>query len=313
MDEIVGALRQEGTSDSNGVFTLDLLKSAQKLQSFRLPSGYHYVLPMVGSAVLGGASSVSYLQSLDHNTLEIAGLAFDLSQCQAALAQPAGQDAAGYLALAIQTALRLQLRYRVQAVTWNGESGVIIQSRKGKLEATPLLTPPWDEQQKRTRLVLAARFPGNNLLDLCWRKLAGWPPARDPALELLQAYCCYSPVSIHTTARTLTLERQGRWSRLGVINAAQIPRKRPGSGIELNADVPFCGYLGWGPAGGGLLVIVDGLLYTVNLSSEIPEGETFRGILWHQNLPRDLSLLNLVQGPALQELEAQILSLLQRI
>lgn len=314
MDEVVGALRQEASPDSAGVFTLDLQRARQKLQRFQLPSAHHYVLPMVACAVAGGASSVAYIEFQHHYMVELPGLAFDFAQCQAAFAEVGGSDALGYFTLAVQAAAGLT-GFNLVATTWTGQGGARIVMAGGRPQLSALEERPWPEERKRTRLVLSPWLATGLKLDRFLRSLAGWPPAPDPALELLKAYCCYSPVPIHSSSRELTLTRQGRWRTLGVVNGQKLARRLPPLSVQrelplADPELPFAGYLGMGPGGGGVLVVVDGLLYPLPLEAPHPD---FRAILWHSGLPRDLSLLKLVEGPALEEFRRQLLGLFEKL
>lgn len=313
MDELLGGLGREATVESAGVFTLDRERALRTVQRFQLPGPQYCALAMVASAVVGGAKSVDYLHLHNRRTLNLNGLGFDFSQCDAALANDIQAPSLNYLTLALRSASRMTGQM-VGAATWDGQSGALLKTVAGRLQATPLSEPPWEDWQARTRMDLAPVTPWLAIAGRTVRGLIGLPAEVDLVADVLKAYCCYSPVPVRVGGRELTITHQARWRVVTVVNGQRLPRVlKPlsvQSQLELEVDAPFCGYLGYGAGGGGLLVVVDGLLYTVDQVS--PHSE-FRGILWHQGLRRDLSLVQLVEDEALRLLREQVRALLQRL
>lgn len=290
-DDYLGGLRGEAAVDSSGTFSLDLAKSRRTLQRFQLPSADHYILPLVVCAVAGGADSLSFYQQHRHRVVDMGGLTVDLAP-------------GGYLELALLTALR---RGGTQAsgATWNGSSGSALRVDPGQIRITPLDHPPWDPPLVMTRLIFTPPNPLEKRLLGVARWMAGMGPESDPTAELLKAYSRYSPVPIRLHGRQINLERQGHWKLLAVLNRPPLPL-RPLTALrqlELQKDLPFAGYLGLGVGGGGVLLVVDGLLYPL----ELPHApEDFRAILWHSGLQRDLSMLKLRENEELQNLRRQL-------
>lgn len=295
-DDYLGTLQGEAEIDSTGVFSIDLERAGATLQRFQLPSAYHYVLPLVACAVVGGAEGLSIFPARHSRVIDISGLAFDFQGGGAAL---------GYLQLALATAARLA-DTQVLGESWDGRAGSRFRMWRGKLLYSPLVQPPWDGGlHQRTRLTLTPVQLWDRRLAGAARWLVGVGPASDPAAELLKAYSRYSPVPIRLDSRELNVVRQGHWKLLGVLNRPPL-QLRPLTAlrqIALEREVPFAGYLGQGVGGGGVLAIVDGLLYPVDLPGAHPE---FRAIVWHSGLQRDLSLLKLVENDELQRFRQQL-------
>ena len=285
-DDYLGSLQGEARIDSSGAFSLDLERSRDKLQRFQLPSAHHYVLPLVACAVARGADSFAYFCDERRRIVDLGGVAVELVD--------------PYLQLALATAGRLS-DTDVYGENWDGRTGLRFRVVQGQLRVLPLeIGGP-----TRTRLVLTSMHPWVNRLAGAVRWLAGVGPASEPAAELLKAYARYCPLPVRLNGRQLNLERQGHWKWLGVLNRPPL-QLRPLTALRQTAhshEVPFAGYLGLGVGGGGALVIVDGLLYPL----EIPElGPEFRAILWHPGLQRDLSLLKLVENGGLHIFRRQL-------
>lgn len=58
MEDLLGRFREAGQIDSTGSFTLDPKKAIEKLSEFALPSSYHWILKLVQSLHLSGASVI---------------------------------------------------------------------------------------------------------------------------------------------------------------------------------------------------------------------------------------------------------------
>ncbi|MCW5872315.1 MAG: hypothetical protein KIS61_34005, partial [Candidatus Eremiobacteraeota bacterium] len=281
---------------STGAFTLDLERSRATLQHFQLPSAYHYVLPLVACAVAGGADSLSIFSDQHRRIVDLDGLAVNLE---------GGGAVSSYLHAALAAAGRLA-HTDVFGESRDGQAGF-----RFRLAGTQLLISPLPEQQHsvRTRLILTPLHPWENRLFGAVRWLAGLGPAADPAAELLKAYSRYSSVPIRLNSRQLNLEWQGHWKLLGVLNRPPL-QLRPQTALRqvtVCREVPFAGYLGLGVGGGGALVIVDGLLYPLDLPGASPE---FRAILWHSALQRDLSMLRLVENQELERFRQTVVEIL---
>lgn len=294
-DDYLGALQREAQVDSSGAFSVDLERARSTLQRFQLPSADHYVLPLVGCAVTGGADSLSFSCDQHRHIVDIGGLSIDFH---------AGGPVLNYLLVALTTATRLAGREWF-GETWDGRAGSQFSMKTGQLQVLPLTQSPWRPGSARTRLALTLPYPWEDRLMGTARWLAGVGPASDPAAEVLKTYSRYCPVPLQLNSRQLNLERQGHWQQLVVLNRPPL-QLRPLTAFRqttLERDVPFAGYLGLGVGGGGMLVIVDGLLYTLKLPDAPPE---FRAILWHSGLQRDLSLLQLVSNDELVKFRQQL-------
>lgn len=269
--------------DSSGAFTVDQARAQATLQRFQLPSADHFVLPLVLCAVAGKADSFSYFHQQGQRVVEIGGLAL---------------GSGPLLELALLTAVR---RGGVEGFSWDGRSGTRFRASARE----PLQEAPWEPGLVKTRLLFT--FPSDRLVRLL-RWVAGVGQASDPVAEVLKAYARYSPIPIRVNGRQINLERQGHWKHLTILNRPPL-HLRPITSmrqVSLDKDVPFAGYLGTGVGGGGVLVIVDGLLYPLDLP-EAPED--FRAIVWHSGLERDLSLLKLRENEELQLFRRQLLEI----
>lgn len=58
MEDLLGRYRDAGQMDSTGSFTLDPKKAIEKLSEFSLPTSYHWILKLVQSLHLSGASVI---------------------------------------------------------------------------------------------------------------------------------------------------------------------------------------------------------------------------------------------------------------
>jgi hypothetical protein len=58
MEDLLGRYREAGQVESSGAFTLDPKKAIEKLAGFLLPSSYHWILKLVQSLHLSGASMI---------------------------------------------------------------------------------------------------------------------------------------------------------------------------------------------------------------------------------------------------------------
>ena len=58
MEDLLGRYREAGQVESTGSFTLDPKKALEKLAEFQLPSSYHWILKLVQSLHLSGASVI---------------------------------------------------------------------------------------------------------------------------------------------------------------------------------------------------------------------------------------------------------------
>lgn len=297
-DDYLDSLRGEAIADSSGSFSLDLEKARATLQRFQLPSPDHFVLPLVICAVAGGADSLSYYHHQQSVVVDLGGLAVRFEDRSKARA---------YLELALLTALR-RAGTKVVGASWDGSAGFEFQDAQRQLQIRSLELPPWEQDQVRTRLILTPADPVGRWLVGAARWLAGLGQESEPAAQLLKSYSRYSPVPIRLQGRQINLERQGHWKLLTILNQPPL-NLRPLTSLRqlsVQQELPFAGYLGSGVDGGGVLVIVDGLLYPMTLPG-MPED--FRAILWHSGLPRDLSLLNLSEGEELESFRRQILGL----
>lgn len=301
-DDYLGSLRETASLESSGSFTLDTQKARETLQRFQLPSADHYLLPLVACAVSGGADSFSHYRKNQRWLSDLSGLAVDLES---------SSQARSYLELALTTAARIPEAI-VSGASWDGEKGWQFGLQRGQLSITPLSQAPWPNSTPQTRLGLQPPHPWLASLSGAVRWLAGLGPSPDRATQLLKAYARYSPLPIRLQGTQINLQRQGSWKLLALLNHPPLQLRPLGSLIQvsLQKDVSFSGYLGLGVGGGGALVVVDGLLYPLEIPEFPPD---FRAVLWHKGLQRDLSLLKLVENQQLQQLRQELKELLQAI
>ena len=76
--DLLGELREAGTVESRGNFSLDLERAAQNLSRFRLPKPEFYILRLLQAGVAGKAKALTFKASLQNLELGFPGL--DLEQ-----------------------------------------------------------------------------------------------------------------------------------------------------------------------------------------------------------------------------------------
>ena len=311
------SLSAEGEIDSEGVFTVDLSQGLNKMAQFQLPSPHHYVLRLVSVAALLKAKALDISGTSYQREFALEGEGFTAQEMRdlfASFLSDSSLDcrvrALRNLALAIYAAARLP-GCVVSGNTWQGESGARWQLEAGRLSIQTLEQKSfrWIGTRVEVRLQRSLGQLSKGLL----QALSGYPLTTHEDIQLLRRYARYCQVPIILEGQNFTLERQGRWEKLLFVNQSRLLRHlKPlasGEQTQISLDYPFYGYLGKSPSGGGLMVVVDGLLYPVP-QIEDPQ---FRGLLWHDHLQRDLTLLHLVQDDGLEQFLGQVRQLYQSL
>lgn len=125
MEDLLGRYREAGEVESTGSFTLDPKKAIEKLAEFQLPSSYHWILKLIQSLHLSGATVIDITAGIHSVNVvsdavpRFAGIEDLLGHL---LADPAHSDPAlRHLAAGLQGSLAVRPREVVAAFTSDGE------------------------------------------------------------------------------------------------------------------------------------------------------------------------------------------------
>lgn len=311
VESYLAQLQSEATTDSRGVFSVDLGRGLEKIGRFQLQSPHHAVLALVSCAVGLEGQRVEFFGQTEDRIFELSGAGFGHPEMQRLFsAALAGESLEGRRRALRNLALALQSSVSgpdliLSGTTSDGESGAKISIQGGQLTISP--APP-----ANPHLNLHFRRPRPKLqwLSNTARRWMGLPLPSTPDRQLMQRHCRFCQVPLRWENQDFNLAQQGRWEHLMVINPSRIrvPLKplRVRQESRLEQDLPYFGYLGRAGEGGGLALIVDGVLCQHHFD---PPDDRFRAILWHNGLRRDLSLETVVADESLGKFFEEISSL----
>ncbi len=126
MEDLLGRYREAGQMDSTGTFTLDPKKAIEKLAEFQLPSSYHWILKLIQSLHLSGASVIDISAGINSVRVvsDAAPTGFHSMEDLLGhlLADPAhSSPALRHLAAGLQGSLAVRPREVVAALAFSGE------------------------------------------------------------------------------------------------------------------------------------------------------------------------------------------------
>jgi hypothetical protein len=297
----------EGRLISEGTFTVELSKAADKLQLYRLEDPSRYILSLLACANSAGADHL-WIKKREHGILvshdgkTVSGAELEELFQRISLGAAASETYLTELGMAIQGARALHPD-RVIFESGDGDSGSILilegkTARIQKLSGLP----------KREGVHMSA----TNRLSLQWRKPSILSRVlgrnvRQAEEQVIRRFGRFSPCKIHWNGVPLPSPVLGGWSfseRLDGENRL-IPMELIGT-QRLRTDNPgsFSGYLGFGSTPGAWLVINDGVRFQLSMPETAPP--TSRAIIFTTGLKKDLSGQKLVENSLYQSLLAAL-------
>lgn len=320
LENLLEGLRSEGTFVSQGNFTLDLVRAREKLKKFQLLDPYHYVLPLVSAAVLGGASTLHCRVGSSRFSMEFNGAPFTAEELEGMFSallissSVIGRRRVAELAVGINAALALSPR-QILLESLDEERVVLatFTPRKQKVEVgeAPEGASPW------TRI--SVQHAGIRAL---WRKTQ-----RDaPEVQALHARCRLARLELRLNDQPLPATVG--WESQPCLVASYMRAGEHRHGCEptlgkLNARIPMLDTTGGpyaavlslgGEATQELVFVQHGLSFR---RPDLSLGPGTRAVVWAPELKRDLSQTHLIADEAfeliLDQLRLKVFSLLNAL
>ncbi len=317
LENLLEGLRAEGTFVSQGNFTIDLVQAREKLKKFQLLDPYHYVLPLVSAAVLGGGSRMLCRVEPARFSMEFDGLAFTPEELEGMFSAllisstVLGRRRVAELAVGINAALALSPR-EIKLDSHDGERRVLalFTARKQKVEVSdpPESTQPWTT-------ITVQHAPMRAL----WRKTQ-----RDaPEVQALHARCrlAHLELSINDTP----LPRTIGWETSRCLVASYLKAGEPRAGCEITLGKlrsrlsrlgdtrgPYAAVVSLGGDAAQEVVFVHhGLLFR---RPDLSLGPGARAVVWAPELKRDLSQSGVIEDETfhllLEQLQLEVFAML---
>ncbi|GMU55375.1 MAG: hypothetical protein AMXMBFR33_45210 [Candidatus Xenobia bacterium] len=304
-------LRSEGTFQSHGSFTLDLVHAREKLKKFQLLDPYHYVLPLVSAVVLGGGSTLRCRVGPARFSMEFDGTPFTVEELEGMFSvllvgsSPVAQRRVAELAVGINAALSLSPR-QVSLVSVHPDQVVkaTFTARKQQVETTP---PP-EKAQPWTRIEV--QHAGMRAL---WRKTQ-----RD-APEVLALHQRCRLANLELTVNDLSFPPQVGWESHSCLVASYLRAGEARKGCEITigklssrvdpprTDVTAGPYSAVVTLGGEapqeLVFVHHGLIFR---RPDLSLGPGTRAAIWAPELRRNLSHTELVQDESFELIVEQL-------
>ncbi len=197
IEHFLGAEKAAGTVDSEGAFTIDLLKARRKLGKFQFDDPSFYLLKIVQAAVSGGATRVDL-----RTTRESLSLCFDspapvgdLETLLAAFANPleAPEGPLRYLAMGFNASLVSDPK-EIRLAWWNGEEGSALTAIGEELSVTNAPPRPANAPAADHLTMFAIK-----------KDKTAWPTAAATAAEVstVRKFCGYTPIEVRLDGRLL--------------------------------------------------------------------------------------------------------------
>lgn len=317
LENLLEGLRSEGTFVSQGNFTLDLVRAREKLKKFQLLDPYHYVLPLVSAAVLGGASTLQCRVGSSRFSMEFNGAPFTPEELEGMFSallistSVIGRRRVAELAVGINAALALSPR-QIVLESLDEERLVLatFTPRKQKVEVSqaPEGSTPW------TRI--SVQHAGIRAL---WRKTQ-----RDaPEVQALHARCRLSRLEL--SLNDVPLPSTVGWESQPCLVASYLRagEHRPGCeatlgklkarASQLDATAgPYAAVLSLGGDAPQEVVFVHhGLSFR---RPDLSLGPGTRAVVWAPELKRDLSQTQIIADEnfelILEQLRLKVFSML---
>jgi hypothetical protein len=314
LGDFLADLKEQGTFDSSGRFSLSLAQAFHKMQQFQLAEPHRYLLNLVAWVVASGATFLHIQAGLTRTVMEHDGVPptfKELGELFSAVADAGGGIPNRELAIGLHGARATSPR-SISLAAWNEPEGALLNLVPQYLEVAPLRASPFGTSRVRARLCIRERpdrFSFGRLLGRLTR-------ARPPLLDAVIAECGLAPLAIQINGesinRTLAL---GTCTSVRLVDpieagpglpAADLGRVRfigPSPDRSRQSGAGWSGILTLGQTSGWghhLHLVVNGLSFCLE-GAEVGYPEA-RGLIFAPGLRKDLSQSNLVEGLEYQAL-----------
>lgn len=291
--QLLANLREHGTIDSEGDFTVSLSAARRKLSRYQTSDPARYLLLAASGGIAAGATLVRITQGLSSYGLRFPSAYIRETALLGSFEKPS-ESAAGSLDMAM--ALRGVL---VQAATSIVVEVVDPQRPSYRWSLTPRSdesTPIPAEDETMVRVVIEFPSSWQERLTGIFRRLRGYA-GQPPEIRLLDKFCDHSPVPISVNGTALNRDL---FLPVSVVYAAV---GDPGPYCRVRVDLRleargWSGILGLRP--GRVQLVVHGVAY-----GQI-EDLGLTGVVFHGGLTRDVSRENLVCDSVYDELLEQL-------
>ena len=288
---LLSSLREHGTIDSQGEFTISLGEARRKLTQFRSSNRRRYLLLMVSAGIGAGASKVLIRRTGATYTLSMPGAYLPESEVLGSIARSAASassESATDLGLALQ-AVFAEGAQLVQILLTHPEQ----QSYRWSLRSDSEISEPRPAADAGIEIeVVFPQSLGDRVRGLFanFRGYAGQPEE----LRLLEQMCDHSPVPIVVDESSVTRPvffPADSW--IGCVGEVSYPASR-----NLPGEDGWSGILGLGA--GALWIVVRGV--TVGQVEEAG----LHGVVYHDGLKLDLTREKLVTEQTYEEFLRQL-------
>lgn len=276
----------ENAQKSEGSFSLNAAKAAQKLQRYQLSTPQNFVVHLIGGAIAGGATRVEVYVDSDDIVVDFDGeplVERDVAGVLDSMFNPHAEPRLREFAVALNAAASMEpLALRLES--WSGERGfwlnLVEDSRVKPLERCPFEDPSRPAHRisfrDKPNLRVARRFL-NSL------------SRTHPEINLVEQRCRFAPVPVRVlgqdcrcfpleeTVAVLRWEHPDHW--LGDLELSPFP------GVVEESQCDFSVVLLVGPEP-ALHVCVNGVIYD---AAPGEEGPPVWCLVVHNGLQRDLS------------------------
>jgi tetratricopeptide (TPR) repeat protein len=229
LNDLITEMQTTGATESSGVFTISTDKAREKLSQFALPNPRLYVLNVLASAVLGGATRIEANISTRQTSIEYDGEPLNPSQLEGLwnqLLNPA-KPALHELAVAINAARTLQPA-ELSVESWSGDRGCRCDIEGDSLRLTDL--EPKERTGSGTRITVRETALKKTVLSLFGV----------PERAILRANTYLGPAKVVLDGRELNQTLKIGHSPQG---AAWLHLKSGHGGLQVQAPDPS-----WAPA-----------------------------------------------------------------
>lgn len=317
LEGLLGELSSEGTHHSEGRFTLDMDKAEQKLDQYRLPSPYHYVVALVASATAAGAETIRVNREISECLITFDGKAYGFEETASLfrsiqLGVTSSDRRLKSLATAVHAARTMPL-VSLSLESWSGSDGVRLYLHGNEMTVQRLEESPWayDPNRNGTNWHICE---SSSLTRQISCLLIGVEVGKGE-FTLLRRHARYAAPTIVANGKNLNTNRLAPWplaAKVGLDYPGVRPLRSSSERCpEFSGDGNWGGYIGFGEGVGAWLVIVDGITFQV--AADESNYPTSRVVAYANDLSKDLSNTGLVQNARYEEVMASIRDALGRL
>ncbi len=285
-DAFMADLVPENALKSEGSFSLNAAKAAQKLQRYQLSTPQNFVVHLVGGAIAGGATKVDVYIDSDDIVVDFDGeplVERDVAGVLDSMFNPHAEPRLREFGVALNAAASLEpLALRIDS--WNGERGFSLDLRRGS-RVKPLLECPFEDPSRPAHRISFRDKPNLRVA----RRFLNSLSRTHPEVNLVEERCRFAPVPVHVLGqdrRFFPLDETVaalRWEHpdhpVGDLDLSRFP----GVAEKSNCDFSVVLLVGPEPA---FHISVNGVLYDAPVGEKSPP-------VWclvaHNGLQRDLS------------------------